>query len=313
MKIGIVVDAACDLPRDFIDEQRISILPVALKVGGHTVTDNRDPAVMQMFYREHYGQRGEDAETAPYSAEQIRDLFLHRLVLEYDQVFLLTIAATRSPIHAHAEGAALALREAYKPVRRNAGLAGTFALRVVDTQNLFAGQAVVAVEAARLIAAGEGVAAIGERLEYLARRTYGYMLPRDLHFLGSRARKKGDVSVGWLSAVVGSALDLRPVLRAHRGETAPVARLRGFEDGAAKLFAFLVQRIEAGLIAPTLCLSYGGDLRDLEALPGYGELQRHCRAHKVEVLACMMSMTGAINVGEGALAAGFVAEPHEFS
>lgn len=312
MKIGVVVDSACDLPREYLNDNRITILPVTLKIGAHALTDNRDPAVMQMFYREHYGQRGQDAETAPASVEQIRDLFLSRLVLEYDQVFALLIAASRSPIHANARQAAQIILDSAPQVRQNAGVPGSFDLRVIDTQNLFAAQGVTAVEAVRLIKSGENPGVIGERLEALVQATYGYMLPRDLYFLRARAQKKGDRSVGWLTALLGTALDIKPVLRAHRGETRPVARIRGFDEGVRKLFDFAAKRVQAGLLAPVLCVSYGGELQELEALPGYAALQQVCRETKVELFASVMSMTGAINVGEGAVTLGFAAGPHDF-
>lgn len=313
MKIGVAVDSACDLPKSFLDEHRITVLPVTLKFGSHTLTDNRDPAVMQMFYRERYGRRSQDAATAPLSVEQIRDVFLGRLVLEYDYVFGLTIAATRSPINANAQQAALAILEAYQAVRQNAGLQGQFAVRVIDTQNLFAAQGVTAVEAVRLIKSGADAGQIRERLEFLAQNTYGYMLPRDLHFLRTRTRRKGDYSVGWLSAALGSALEIRPLLRACRGATRAVARLMGFDEGARKLFEFAGRRAASGLLSPTLCVSYGGELKELEAMSGYAELQQLCRSKKVELFTSVMSMTGAINVGEGALTLGFAAEPHEFA
>jgi DegV family protein with EDD domain len=313
MRIGVVVDSACDLPKPFLDENRFTILPITLRIGEHTFVDNRDPATTQIFYREHHGQRGQDAETAPLSVEQIRDLFLERLVIEHDHVFVLTIAASRSPIHQNAQQAALAILTAYKPVRQRAGQQGLFAVRVIDSQTLFAGQGVAAVEAVRLIKAGASPARIKERLEALAGSTYGYMLPRDLYFLRARAQKKGDRSVGFLSAAFGTALDIKPVIRGWRGDTSPVAKLRGFDEGAQKLFQFTGERIKAGLLTPTLCLSYGGELKDLEALPGYAELLQQCRDAKVEVFASVMSMTGAINVGEGALAIGFAAEPHDFT
>lgn len=313
MKIGVAVDSACDLPKSFLDEHRITVLPVTLKFGSHTLTDNRDPAVMQMFYRERYGRRSQDAATAPLSVEQIRDVFLGRLVLEYDYVFGLTIAATRSPIHANAQQAALAILEAYQAVRQNAGLQGQFGVHVIDTQNLFAAQGVTAVEAVRLIKSGADASQIRERLEFLAQNTYGYMLPRDLHCLRARARRKGDYSVGWLSAALGATLEIRPLLRASRGATRAVARLMGFDEGARKLFEFAGRRAASGLLSPTLCVSYGGELKELEALSGYAELQQLCRSKKVELFASVMSMTGAINVGEGALALGFAAEPHQFT
>lgn len=313
MKIGVVVDSACDLPREFLSENRLTVLPVTLKIGAHALTDNRDPAVMQMFYREHYAQRGQDAETAPASVEQIRDLFLSRLVLEYDQVFALLIAGSRSPMHAHARQAAVGIVNSAPQVRKNSGVPGSFGLQVIDTQNLFAGQGVTAVEAVRLIKSSENPRIIGQRLEALAQTTYGYMLPRDLYFLRARAHKKGDRSVGWLTALLGAALGYKPVLRAHRGETRPVARIRGFEEGVRKLFDFAGKRVRAGLLAPVLCVSYGGELQELEALPGYAALQQVCRESRVELFASVMSMTGAINVGEGAVTLGFAAGPHDFS
>jgi DegV family protein with EDD domain len=312
MRIGVVVDSACDLPRAFIEQHRLTILPITLRIGDHTFHDNRDAGVTQSFYREHFGQNGQDAETSPFTVEQIRALFLERLVVEYDYVLVLTIAASRSPIHDNAQQAALGILTAYKAVRQKAGQSGPFAVRVVDTQNLFAGQGVTAVEAVRLAQAGKSFVEMRERVEALVPDTYGYMLPRDLYFLRARAQKKGDRSVGLLTAALGTALDIKPVLRGHRGETSPVGKVRGFDEGARKLFEFVGARVTAGLLTPTLCVSYGGELKELEALPGYADLLALCREHKVEVFPSIMSMTGAINVGEGALALGFAAPPHEF-
>ena len=313
MRIGVVVDSACDLPKPFFDDNKFAILPITLRIGEHTFVDNRDPAVTQSFYREHFGQRGQDAETSPFTVDQIRDLFLQKLVVEYDHVIVLTIASSRSPIYQNAQQAAHAILTAYKPARQKAGVQGPFSVRVLDTQTLFCGQGITAVEAVRLIKAGETPNRVRERLEHLAPNTYGYMVPRDLHFLRARAQKKGDRSVGWLSATLGTALDIKPILRGYRNETGPVGKIRGFEEGVKRLFAFVGERIQAGLMTPTLCMSYGGDLKELEALPGYAELVAKARAAKVEVYSSVMSMTGAINVGEGAVAVGFASDPHEFT
>jgi DegV family protein with EDD domain len=313
MRVGLVVDSACDLPKAFLDQHRVTLLPVTLRIGEHTFLDNRDAAVTQTFYREHFGQRSQDAETAPPAAGQIGELFLQRLVLEYDQLLVLTIAASRSPVHENATQAAHAILAACTTVRERAGLRGPFSLRVVDTQNLFAAQGVSVIEAARLARAGSGFDEILARVEAVVAATYGYLLPRDLQLLRERAQRKGDRSVGWLAATLGSALDIKPVVRGHRGETSVVGNVRGFEEGAKRLLDFAAQRVRGGLLTPALCVSYGGELKELEALPGYAELAAACRASKVELLASVMSMTGAINVGEGALALGFASEAHEFT
>jgi DegV family protein with EDD domain len=310
VRIGLVIDSACDLPQDYIQQHRIGILPIAVRSDSQTFSDARDPEATLRFFRDSLGDRAHDAETIPYSVEQIEQLFLERLVIDYDCVFCLTITATRSPIHANAARASFAILKDYRPVRQKAGVEGPFLMRVIDTQTLFAGQAPGAVEAVRLIAAGESPGRIRERLEQIAQNSYGYMLPRDLYYLRSRAQKKGDRSVGWLSATLGSALDIKPLLRGYRGETGPVGKVRGFDHGAEVLFGYAAERVRAGLMVPALALSYGGELAEMRALPGYAALAGTCAEQGVPLLESVMSITGMVNVGAGALTVGFAAEPH---
>ncbi|MEI1015582.1 DegV family protein, partial [Pseudomonas aeruginosa] len=74
--------------------------------------------------------------------------------------------------------ASFAILNDYKPVRQAAGYNSPFALRVLDTQNLFAAQAVTAVEAVRLRESNASVQQIRERLEELAGNVHGYMVTR---------------------------------------------------------------------------------------------------------------------------------------
>jgi len=233
-------------------------------------------------------------------------------VIDYDHVFCMTITKTRSPIHDNALQASFAILNDYKPVRQAAGYNSPFALRVLDTQNLFAAQAVTAVEAVRLRDSNASVQQIRERLEELAGNVHGYMVTRDLYYMRARARHKGDRSVGLLSAALGSALDIKPVLHGYRGETGPVAKIKGFDNAVQKLFAVVGQRVRSGLMTPTVCVSYGGELEELRALPGYAQLTDVCATHGVTVYESVMSLTGMVNVGKGAVTVGFADGPHRF-
>src|SRR5690606_34041679 len=163
------------------------------------------------YLRSHIAERGASAETIPFSVEQIRDLFLKKLVVDYDHVFCITVTSTRSPIFDHATQASYAILNEYRPIRAAAGHNTPFALRVVDTRNLFSAQGVLPVEAIRLRAAGDEPGRIRQRLEELAGQTGGYLVPRDLYYTRNRARHKGDRSVGLFSAALGTALDIKPV------------------------------------------------------------------------------------------------------
>ena len=313
MRIGIVVDSACDLPVDYIEKHNIVLLPISVRIGEAVLADHRDEEATLSFLQAHVAERGHEAETTPFSVNQIRDLFLDRLVIDYDHVFCLTISKLRSQIHENAMQASFAILNDYKPVRQAAGHNSPFALRVIDTLNLFAGQGITAVEAVRMREEGANVAQIRARIEQLAENTYGYMIPRDLYYLRNRARAKGDRSVGLISAALGSALDIKPVLRAYRGNTEPVAKLKGFEPSVQKLFEFAARKVREGLMTPTVCVGYGGELAELRALPGYATLKQACAEKDVEMFESVMSLTGMVNVGKGAVAVGFAAEPHAFA
>jgi DegV family protein with EDD domain len=310
MRIGVAIDAACDLPRDFIEKNKITVLPITIKVDGQTFLDDRNAAETQRFIDQNMGSRAHEAETEPSSVEHVQRVFLDKMVVDYDCVICLTITATRSPIHDNVIRASFAILKHYRPIREAAGNRQPFLMRVVDTRNIFAGASAPVVEAVRMIAAGESPQQMRERAAHIANNAYGYMLPRDLYYLRARAKKKGDRSVSMFSAMLGSALDIKPLLRCYRGETGPVGKIRGFEHGAQTLFEYAAKRVQAGLLVPAMSLSYGGDLDVMRNLPGYEILLRACESAGVEMLESPMSITGMVNVGEGAMTLGFAAEEH---
>ncbi|HET8900032.1 MAG TPA: DegV family protein [Rhodanobacteraceae bacterium] len=310
MRIGIVVDSTCDLPRPFIDEHRITLLPITVHLDDEDFVDVRDPDATAAYYRGSAGQRGHAAETEPLSVAAIKALFLDRLVLDYDCVFCLTVSASRSPVHERASQASFAILKDYRAIRQQSGNNAPFLLRVIDTRNLFAGQGVSAVEAIKLIAAESSPGRIRERLEVLTNHTYAYAMPRDLNYIRARTRKRGDRSVSLFSAALGTALDIKPILQCFRGETRPVGKVRGFEHGAQTLLLHVAERVKLGLLTRAVCVSYGGDLGELEALPGYHELAATCAEHRTQLLASVMSITGMVNMGTGALTIGFASEEY---
>ncbi len=312
-RTAIVVDASCDLPPEFYDQPGVIVLPISVTIGPHQYTDNHSPQTTWRFHADNLGMHGANAETRPYSAEEVRTLFLERLVLDYDSIFCLTISAKRSAIYENAMRASVALLRDGREVRQAAGLTRPFMLRVVDTKNLFAGQGIPALALADMVERGLPPAEIMPQLFKVIESTWGYFVPDDLYFLRTRAKKYGDRSVSLVGALLGSTLDIKPVVRAHMGITEPVAKSRGREDTLRKLFRFVGDRIRAGLLVPHVNVSYGGDLGELHNLPGYLELADLCDAKQVTLHESMMSITGCVNVGPRGVAIAFAGPPHEMS
>ena len=313
MRIGIVVDSACDVPREFIEREQVTILPVTVQIGQAVMADMRNEEAALNFLTGDTAAQAHNADTTPYTVQQVHELFLSRLVLDYDYVFCITTTRSRSGIHDNALQASYTILNEYRPARQAAGNNTPFSLRVIDSLNVFSAVGVLALEAARLRAAGEGAPSIRARLEHLALHTQGYMVPPDLHYLRNRIKRRGDKSVSFLSATLGTALDIKPILHCNRGETGPVAKIKGFEAAAEKMFDFACKRVQAGLMTPAMGLSYGGELHNMRLLPGYQRLRETCAEHDIEVFESVMGLSGMVNVGRGALMVGFAAENAVFS
>lgn len=252
MRIGLVVDATCDMPSSVLEKYGIVILPITIKIGDTVFADTRDEQAALAFIESDIAERGVDAETNSFSVDQIRDLFLKRLVIDYDYVFCLTVMKNRSPIFNNATQASFVILNDYKPIRAAAGHNTPFSLRVIDTQNVFAAQGVTMIEAAQMIAAGEQPPRIRARLDYLVQHTQGYLIVRDLHYMRARTRKKGEASVSLLSASLGSMLDIKPILHGNQGVTGPIAKVRGFDAAARKLLMHAAERVRDKLLSPHL-------------------------------------------------------------
>ena len=313
MRLGILVDAACDLPRAFIAQNAIRVIPIPLRIGGRERVDVRDDAATRDFFGRILAAGETDVESRPYGEEQLEALFLPRLVLDFDYVFCLTIASQHSPIYERAQKFSFQIVTKYKPLRQAGNVPGPFAVRVFDSRNLFAGQGVQIMELARLIRADTPVSRIVRRMEEVIPQTYAYMVPSDLHYLYARAHEHGDRSMGFMRYTLRSALDMKPIACCLRGETGPVAKVRHFTAAVERVFANVTREIERGLLVPFVNLSYGGDWTAIAQLPGFLALARAASTRGVEVHWSHLSMSAGVSVGPGALTVGIVAQPHSFT
>ena len=301
-KIGLVVDSTCDLPRSFIDQHGIEIMPINVHLGTILKKDTRDPDETMEIYRRYVGQKDIEITTAPMSVKAIKDWFLDQLVLKYDRVLVITGSSTRSATFENASKASFMILSSYKEHRKAAGLDEQFAMRVLDSKTLFTGLAVTLYEAARALKTQEDILfdKLRQHIESFSQNVRGYLVPQDLYFLRSRASQKGEKSVGWFSYQMGGMLDTKPILEAYRGETNAVAKVRGFENAVKKLFEMASAAISAGLKTRVICMSYGGNPEEVKNFPGYAEFMKVAQANKVDVLLSVMSTSAGVQVGPGA-------------
>lgn len=310
MRTGVVIDSACDLPQSYIQSHGIQIMPINLHFGYDIFKDVRDPEATQAFYRKYLAEKTLDAETAPFSAEQIRAMFLDDLVLKYDRVLVITVTQARSAIFANATEASFTILKQYRERRQKAGLSGSFYLNVLDSKNMFAGQGVLVHEAIRLLEEENlSFGALRNAVEQLSQQVYGYVVPEDLFYLRYRASKKGEKSIGLLGYHFGTLLDIKPILRFHQGETHVMGKERGFDRALINMFEIVRNAIDQGLATRIINASYAGDPELIRRKRAFVDFEHYANAHGIEVLLSVMSTTAGINVGPGAFTMAYIAGP----
>ena len=311
MKLGLVVDSACDLPLALLREQHIEVMPISLHFGAERYVDRRDPGETLRFYERLILEHGLDVRTEALSVEEICDLFLDRLVTRFDRVLVVAIASSRSKIFENATKASFAILKAYRERRQAAGLQGNFLLRVIDSGQVFTGEGVLVLELLRWLTENpqSQLDTLQRHAEEFKRQIFTYAVPRDLYFLRARARQRGDRSVGWLQFQLGSKLDVKPIVEAHRGETRPLAKVRHFDVAADQIMTRAIERIdEKQLLTPFIVLSYAGQMKEIHKIPTYQRLKVRARAAGIVLIESPMSTTAGIYLGPGAFSLAYAAK-----
>jgi len=307
MRIGLVVDSACDLPRSFIEQHDICVIPTMVTVGAQRIEDRRDAAQTLDFYQNRVGAATQQAQTAPCPPDKLRDIILREVLPKFDFAVYQTVSRARSPTYEVAMQAAAGIISEGRSLRK-ASHEQPFVLRVINSRSLMVGQGLLAAETIRMIKGGIHVNEIRSTVEKLSEQVRAYLVPTDLHYLRARAKAKGDHSVGWLSATLGSVLDVKPILEFSRDETTPVAKVRSFDAAVHRLFGFAAEQIVAGLSSRTIVVGYGGDATKIGALPGHADLTRTAKKHGIELLNCTMGMSAGINLGAGMVSLAFACD-----
>ncbi len=313
MRVGIAIDVTTDVSDEFVSENNIFVLPSTLRLGKHSVVQGRDAESVREFYRKHSGSMQHDSESIALSVKEVEDLFLNKLVLEYDYIFLITLSSTHSDTYDNAHKASFTILQSYTSVRESSAVLGPFALRVVDSQNLFAGPGVLAWEAVRMVRENVAPVEIRKRLDELAPHIYNFTVPLDLYSLRVRGAQRGDDSINWFRYTVARLFDVKPVIRTNRSMSVPIATIRHFDKAVENVFRHGVTQIRKGLLVPMIGVSYGGDIGKLRAMPGFAEFSKVAAEHGVELMLSVMSPAAAINIGAGAVSLAYCSKnPAEF-
>jgi fatty acid-binding protein DegV len=312
LKLGILVDAAAEVPASVLANPHVRMLPISIQIDDKIYRDVRDGAFTREFNSKYLNLRAaEVSQSIPPSSDMISKFLVEHIALEFDQVFGLFVASTRSPIFKNAFAAASKAINDTMAVRLQAGIKGPVLVECYDSLNFFSGYGVQVMEALRQFEAAPSVSHVRTSMQQLSKSAYCYVAPSQLDFVLTRAKAKGEESVGKLGQMAAKMLGVIPVLRGFQGQTAAVAKVRGVPAARDHVLDIARRELARGLLAPFINLSFSGDISLVEALPAYRSLCDEATAKGVTVSLQEMSPSGSINLGPNALTVGFMAREHE--
>jgi len=308
----VVTDAACDLPADWLTAHGVVVLPVRLRFDSRSRADNGDVRMARDFFRHDLEDIGVGAQALPLSASGTQDFVYERLQAKDDFVLQVSLASHRGNGYMNSLTAAQNLMLQHGRARRQAGLQRPFKMWVVDSTTGFNGQAVLVNESVRLLTEGTPIPRVVQQLDALRKHVHTLAVPRDASFFHRHSRVDGDAAVNWFSIGVGKMLDRTPVIHGHGTAQYVAAQARTHDLAIARTLAATTDAVRAGLLAPCVCLSYAGDVTEVQQWPAFTALEDTCIRHGIALQLGTMSLTHAILLGRDALSIAFASGSFAF-
>ena len=222
MTVAIVTDSTSDLPPQLTRSRSITVVPLTLNFEGKTWLDGVD-IQPEEFYR-----RLPSATTHPTTSQPSPGRFAEAyaaLLARHDAVVSIHISEKLSGTYASARQAA----DMTDPKR----------VRVIDSELVSMSLGLITLAASALAAGGADAAAIEAKILDMRSQIQTYFSVATLEFLRRGGR------IGRASALLGSVLQVKPVLCIRDGLVTPLERVRTF-DRALNRVVELTREVDRG-------------------------------------------------------------------
>jgi DegV family protein with EDD domain len=217
-KVRVVTDSTADIPAAMAARLGISVIPSYVVFGSETFRDGVDLASAQ-FYQKL--AEAKDIPTTAAPPPSVYEEAYRRLAKETDSIVSIHLASSLSALHNSASVAARNVSEAQ--------------IEVIDSEQVTMGYGWMAIAAAQAAQRGDSLEQIVTLVEGMKHRTrvLAVLDTLELLFRGGR--------VNWAQAMIGTLLQIKPILEIRLGEVHLVERARTFKHALRRLLG----RIEA--------------------------------------------------------------------
>jgi DegV family protein with EDD domain len=210
--VAIVTDSTADLSPELAAERGITVVPLTVSVDGRSYLDGVEITAAEFYAL--LARSGGMATTSQPSPGRFAEVY-ERLLGDHSEVVSLHISSRLSGTYAAAAQAA--------------EMVGAGRVTVVDT-----GQA--SMPLALLVLAASGMAAEGDRASVILQRLRPIQDAMRVYFMvGTLEYLRRGGRIGRASALLGSVLQIKPVLTITDGQVAPLERVRTQEKALSRV------------------------------------------------------------------------------
>ncbi len=242
MTVKIVTDSTSDLSPQVAQELGITVVPVYVRFGERVYRDGVDISEDE-FYQKLVESPIHPATSQPSPAD-FADVY-KKLSREADEIVSIQVTSKLSGTY----NSALRGRELVKTGCR---------IEVVDSLSVTMGLGLIAMAAARLAEAGESLPAVMEEIRHCIPRIRLLGVFDTLKYLLRSGR------IGKAKALLGSMLNVKPLLTMRDGELFPAGQARTRSKGIERLFDLVknVLNIQELAIVHSTTPDEAGSLRE---------------------------------------------------
>jgi DegV family protein with EDD domain len=218
MVIKIVTDSSADLPSQLAQELGITVVPLYVRFGEEMYRDRVDISEDEFYQRlEHDPVHPSTVQPGPQDFLEV----YKKLSIDSDGIVSIHISSKLSGTCNSALMATKEMLEMGCPVE------------VIDSQLLTMGMGFLAIAAANMAKAGESLNKVAEAVKQNIPKIRFLALFDTLKYLLLGGR------IGKAKALLGSILNVKPMLSLKDGEVVPAGQVRTWAKGVDRLFDFV--------------------------------------------------------------------------
>jgi DegV family protein with EDD domain len=219
---AIVTDSTADLPLQLASARSVTVVPLTLHLDGQSLLDGVEISAAE-FYRRLPG-----ATTHPSTSQPSPGRFAETyktLLADHESVVSIHISEKLSGTYASA--------------RQGAEMTDPRRVHVIDSELVSMSLGLVTLVASAMAAGGSDAKAIEEKVVSMRQQVQTYFSVATLEFLRRGGR------IGRASALLGSVLQVKPVLCIRDGLVTPLERVRTFDRALNRVVA-LTREVDRG-------------------------------------------------------------------